>query len=221
MSDQRHPPIAKEGWIHILLAGSVAVLATFTVGWSSCFFWIIFLFFLQFFRDPAKKIPHNDGGVVSPADGRIVSVSKSLAPDNKTDALKISVFMNVFNIHSNRSPVDGLVREVIYRAGGFLNASLDKASDDNEKNVLIIETDSGKLVYCVQIAGLIARRILCYARQGDRLDQGQRYGFIRFGSRVDLYLPPTAAPSVAIGDKVSAGETIVAVMNPDLGTSPN
>src|SRR4029077_18067102 len=123
---------------------------------------------------------------------------------------KVSVFMNVFNVHSNRSPVDGEVREAWYHSGGFLNAALAKASLENERNALWIRTAAGADVACVQIAGLIARRILCYVKAGDRLARGQRYGFIRFGSRVDVYLPLDAVPKAAIGDKVYAAETVLA-----------
>jgi phosphatidylserine decarboxylase len=131
-------------------------------------------------------------------------------PYRGVDALKISVFMNVFNVHSNRSPVDAVVKDVIYSKGLFVNASFDKASSDNERNALILRMDDGTELSCVQVAGLIARRILCYVKPGDRLKRGERYGFIRFGSRVDVYLPPDARPRVAIGDKVKATTTVIA-----------
>jgi len=120
------------------------------------------------------------------------------------------VFMNVINVHSNRSPVEGIVKQRWYHGGSFLNASLDKSSDENERTALWIRTDDGIDLTCVQVAGFVARRILCYANAGDRLSRGQRYGFIRFGSRVDLYLPVGTAPRVSIGDKVTAGETVFA-----------
>jgi phosphatidylserine decarboxylase len=126
--------------------------------------------------------------------------------------VKVSVFMNVFNVHSNRSPVDGTVENVWYFPGLFVNADLDKASTGNERNAVHLRTASGKDITVVQVAGLIARRILCYVGKGDRLSAGQRYGFIRFGSRVDVYLPPGATPKVAIGDKVSATSTVLAVL---------
>ena len=127
--------------------------------------------------------------MLSPADGKVMSVERARDPYLERDALKISVFMNVFNVHSNRSPVDGVVRKRWYHAGSFVNAALDKASLENERNALHIATATGVDVTCVQIAGLIARRILCYVEPGDTLRRGQRYGFIRFGSRVDVYLP--------------------------------
>jgi phosphatidylserine decarboxylase len=137
-------------------------------------------------------------------------VSKARDPWLQRDAIKISVFMNVFNVHSNRSPVDGQVKARWYNAGSFLNAALDKASTENERNALWLKTVGGHDVTCVQVAGLVARRILCYVKEGDVLVRGQRYGFIRFGSRVDVYLPPDAEPVAALGDKVSATETILA-----------
>ena len=148
--------------------------------------------------------------MLSPADGRIVKVERVRDPYVDRDALLVSVFMNVFNVHSNRSPVDGSVVDVWYHAGSFVNAALDKASTENERNALHLRTAAGVDVTCVQIAGLIARRILCYAKAGDQLARGQRYGFIRFGSRVDVYLPTNAKPRVAVGDKVSATQTILA-----------
>ncbi len=206
-----HPLIAKEGWpfLAIGLVASVAVGSFCGWGWSVPF-WLITLFVLQFFRDPPRTVPADPLAVMSPADGRVVVVGKALDPYRNRDALKISVFMNVFNVHSNRSPVDGRVSEVVYHHGSFFNASLDKASVENERNALLITTSSGRDVTCVQVAGLIARRILCYVGAGAALARGQRYGFIRFGSRVDLYLPLDAEPQAAIGDKVYASETVLA-----------
>jgi phosphatidylserine decarboxylase len=137
-------------------------------------------------------------------------VGKAQDPYLRRDALKISVFMNVFNVHSNRSPVDGVVKERWYFPGAFVNAALDKASLQNERNALWLQTDDGRDVTCVQVAGLIARRILCYVEAGDRLARGQRFGFIRFGSRVDVYLPLDAEVKAAIGDKVYAAESVLA-----------
>ncbi|MGE3513418.1 MAG: phosphatidylserine decarboxylase, partial [Vicinamibacterales bacterium] len=155
-------------------------------------------------------IPAGVKAVLSPADGRIVMVGAARDPYLGRDALKISVFMNVFNVHSNRSPVDGQVIDVWYHAGSFLNAAIDKASEENERNALHLRTADGVDVTCVQVAGLIARRILCYVGAGDRLARGQRYGFIRFGSRVDVYLPPGSRPLAQVGDKVSATSTVLA-----------
>jgi len=165
---------------------------------------------LQFFRDPPRRGSTEPLAVLSPADGRIVAVLNTVDPYGKRDALKISVFMNVFNVHSNRSPVDGKVLSVEYFPGKFFNAALDKASLENERNAMVLETASGHMVTAVQVAGLVAKRILCYAKTGDLLARGQRYGFIRFGSRVDVYLPPGSRPRVTIGDKVSATSTVLA-----------
>jgi phosphatidylserine decarboxylase len=205
-----HPIIAKEGWPFLLLTLGVAILTTVYSAWVSIPFWIIFVFVLQFFRDPARTIPQQANAVLSPADGRIVVVEKAQDPYANREALKISVFMNVFNVHSNRAPVDGKIEKVQYFPGKFVNADLDKASIENERNALVITAANGQTVSCVQVAGLIARRILCYVQPGEQLKRGQRYGFIRFGSRVDVYLPLTAVPKVTVGDKVSATETILA-----------
>lgn len=206
-----HPIIAREGWPFLAITAILAfALQSFGLTFLAAIAWILFLFVLQFFRDPPRFIPSQANAVVSPADGRIVAVERVNDPYAQREALKISVFMNVFNVHSNRIPVPGTIKSVDYFPGQFVNADLDKASTDNERNAIVIETSAGVLVTSVQVAGLIARRILCYAKAGDSVDKGQRYGFIRFGSRVDVYLPPESVPKVAIGDKVSASSTILA-----------
>ncbi len=210
MKDWPHPIIAREGWPFLTVSLIVAVAVTWCCGWWSLPFWIVYFFILQFFRDPPREIPQGEGLVLCPADGRVLLVGAVKDPYRNVDALKISVFMNVFNVHSNRSPVDALVKDVVYNKGLFVNASFDKASSDNERNALILKMDDGTEISCVQIAGLIARRILCYVKPGERLKRGQRYGFIRFGSRVDVYLPTDARPRVAIGDKVKATTTVIA-----------
>ena len=205
-----HPIIAREGWPYLAFAVVVSTVVTWFASWWSLPFWLGSLFVLQFFRDPARNVPADPALVCAPADGRIVMVENTEDPYAAEAALKISVFMNVFNVHSNRSPVDGEVTRVNYFPGGFINAALDKASLENERNALRIRMDNGIELTCVQIAGLVARRILCYVKAGDRLVKGQRFGFIRFGSRVDVYLPPLARARVAVGDKVYAGETVLA-----------
>jgi phosphatidylserine decarboxylase len=206
-----HPLIAREGWPFLLIAAAIALLVGLFLGWWwSVPVWLLALFILQFFRDPPREVPADPSAVVSPADGRVVEVSRSQDPYVKREALKVSVFMNVFNVHSNRSPVDGTVKERWYFPGAFVNAALDKASLDNERNALWLRTPEGRDVTCVQVAGLIARRILCYVEPGARLERGQRFGFIRFGSRVDLYLPPDAEMKAAIGEKVYAAESVLA-----------
>jgi len=205
-----HPIIAKEGWPYLALLVVVTLLAHYLGGISwSWPLWIIFFFVLQFFRDPQRIAALGRDLVLSPADGRIVVVEKTNDPYAGREALKISVFMNVFNVHSNRSAVNGLVKEIQYFPGKFVNADLDKASTENERNAVVIDAN-GQIVTLVQVAGLIARRILCYIHVGDRLKAGERYGFIRFGSRVDVYLPLTAEPLVSVGDKVFATNTALA-----------
>lgn len=206
-----HPFIAKEGWPFIAIAFFMAVFASFFLpSWLALLVWVLLVFVVQFFRDPPRSIPDLQGAVLCPADGRIVKVEQVQDPYADREALLISVFMNVFNVHSNRVSVDGVVNKVQYFAGSFLNASLDKASTQNERNAVVITTPQGQVVTQVQVAGLVAKRILCYAKVGDTLEKGQRYGFIRFGSRVDMYLPLDATPCVAPGDKVSATSTILA-----------
>jgi len=211
VSNYPHPIIAREGWPFLAIAIAVAVVLA-AAGW-----WVLaavallaVAFIVQFFRDPPRVVPQQPDAVLSPADGRVVKVEPARDPFLDRDALKISVFMNVFNVHSNRSPVDGKVIGAWYHKGSFFNAAMDKASLENERNALHLRTAGGHDVTCVQIAGLIARRILCYVKPGDELARGQRYGFIRFGSRVDVYLAPAARPRVAVGDTVFATETMLA-----------
>ncbi|HEY6822767.1 MAG TPA: phosphatidylserine decarboxylase [Burkholderiales bacterium] len=210
MKSYPHPIIAREGWPFLAFALAVSVATSVFFGWWSVPLWLATLFILQFFRDPAREAPADPLAVLAPADGRIVEVSRSQDPYVKREALKVSVFMNVFNVHSNRSPVDGTVKERWYFPGAFVNAALDKASLSNERNAIWLRTPAGADVTCVQVAGLIARRILCYVAAGAELARGQRFGFIRFGSRVDVYLPLDAEVKAAIGEKVSAGETVIA-----------
>lgn len=173
-------------------------------------FWLIFIFCLQFFRDPARVIAGGDKSVLAPADGRIVVVEETQDPYLNRRALKVSVFMNVFNVHSNRAPLSSVVENKWYNPGRFLNADLDKASLENERCALHLKTPGGQDVTCVQIAGLIARRILNYVAPGKSLEAGERFGFIRFGSRVDLYLPLDSQVKVVIGEKVYASSSILA-----------
>lgn len=213
MNNYPHPVIAREGWPFLAGVIVIALMVSFVFGgfWA-LLAWLAALFVLQFFRDPARIVPQDDGAVLSPADGRIVMVERIADPYVQRDAIKISVFMNIFNVHSNRSPVDGTVERVWYFPGKFINADLDKASSENERNAIWLRTADGTDITVVQVAGLIARRILCYVNYGDELARGQRYGFIRFGSRVDVYLPLDATIKVSIGDKVAATTTILAVL---------
>jgi len=205
-----HPFIAREGWPFLAIAVAICLTATWFIGWWALPLWLVAVFILQFFRDPPREVPDDPRAIVSPADGRVVEVSRAQDPYLRREALKVSVFMNVFNVHSNRSPVDGVVKERWYFPGGFLNAALDKASLENERNALWLQTQAGADVTTVQVAGLIARRILCYVGSGARLARGERFGFIRFGSRVDVFLPLDAEVKAAIGDKVYAAESVLA-----------
>jgi len=211
-----HPMLAREGWPFIGLALVLSLLVTVLWGGVVAIpFYIVLVFVLQFFRDPPRAVPQQANAVLSPADGRIVKIEKVRDPYADRDALLISVFMNVFNVHSNRASVDGVVRAVQYFPGLFVNADLDKASSENERNAVVIDANvNGQqhVVTLVQVAGLIARRILCYVHPTDVLAKGERYGFIRFGSRVDVYLPLSAIPKVAPGDKVSATNTVLATL---------
>ena len=205
-----YPLIAREGTVHLCIALLCGILASWFWGLASIPVWILVLFVLQFFRDPKRNISTEPGAVVSPASGKIVSVAEEANPYLEgVTSLKVSVFMNVFSVHSNLVPFAGEIKEVWYHPGSFVNAALDKASTENERNAIWIRSESGDDIVSVQIAGLIARRILCYVAKGDRVETGQRYGFIRFGSRVDLYLPVETQLSVKLGQWVSSGNDII------------
>lgn len=204
-------PIAIEGlpFAIPLLILSVA-LWYFGMKYPAVFFTLLTIFVIWFFRNPGRNIPEGASAVISPADGRII-VAEEINEDRylKQKTLKISVFMNVFNVHVNRNPYSGKVVDVIYNKGKFISANLDKASLDNEQNAVILDIGSGKKIMFVQIAGLIARRIVCYLKPGDIVEKGNRMGLIRFGSRVDVYLPAGSKLNVKIGDTVVAGETVL------------
>lgn len=207
----RHPVLAREGWAHITVAAVLALLSTWLAPWWIWGpLWAILVFVVQFFRDPRRVSPSDPGLVVSPADGKIVFAGIAPDPYLERDSYKISVFMNVFSVHSNRAPVEGSIQDEWYTPGKFINAALDKSSELNERKALWIRDPEGNDVTVVQVAGLVARRILCYVKKGDTVRRGQRYGFIRFGSRVDVYLPPgTFEPEVGLGDKLTAGVSIL------------
>ena len=215
-----HTIIAQEGWLFIIGGLVLSVLFTCLCGWWSLPFWAFTLFCVNFFRDPARNIPEAPDAILSPADGRVVVVERAIDPYRQTSALKISIFMNIFNVHSQRSPISGSVTEVQYTAGKFVNASLDKSSNENERNAVLMTTRTGRELTVVQ-AGLVAHRILCYTNKGDSILRGERYGFIRFGSRIDVYLPLDATANVAIGDKIRASETILAYLPLEKSDVPN
>jgi phosphatidylserine decarboxylase len=207
-------PTHKEGWRFIAIFAAITVVLTLI--WSPLLWpglaatvWCYY-----FFRDPVRSVPQQDGLIVSPADG-VVSLIVETPPPPELDLgdaprIRVSVFMNVFNCHVNRAPVGGTIRKIVYHSGKFLNASLDKASEHNERNALTIERADGRTIAVVQIAGLVARRILCHAAEGQSIGTGERFGLIRFGSRLDVYLPAGVQPLVCLGQTMVAGETILA-----------
>jgi phosphatidylserine decarboxylase len=208
-----YPIIAKEGWLFIGISITASLVTSLWCLKASIPLWIISLFILQFFRDPTRPIPHDKNLIISAADGRVISIEKTTDPYKKRKTIKVSVFMNVFNVHSNKAPVSGAIIKKWYSPGKFFNASLSKASLENERCALLIETQDKQLITCVQIAGLIARRILCYKKAGDKLLKGERYGFIRFGSRVDLYLPENSKIKVVLGQKVKSCQSVIAELS--------
>lgn len=203
--------IAPEGAPFIGLAAFSAFLTAILGWWIPCLvFWLLCVFAVWFFRDPERAIVQENNTAASPADGQIVKIESCPDPFTGKSHTRISVFMNIFSVHVNRAPVACQVMAIKYFPGKFLNASLDKASTDNERCAWLLRDDAGEAWTVVQIAGLIARRIVCRAEPGDQLMRGQRIGLIRFGSRVDLYLPADYTPLVKLGDKVFAGETPIA-----------
>lgn len=216
-----HPFIAKEGWPFIAGTGLVALVVT-ALDWDflSLICWALFVLVLQFFRDPAREIPQGEKLVLSVVDGRVLKVEKAVDPYTGQVSLLIAVFMNLFNVHSQRFPVNGTVLKKVYRPGKYFNASLDKASAENEQCGLVVRASDGNQLTFVQIAGLVTHRILNYVKEGDVLKAGDRYGFIRFGSRVDMYLPLNAHPKVVIGEKVWATTTVLAVLDEPAGGEP-
>lgn len=197
-------PVARPGLIFICFGGALFFLFL-VAGWFclASIFFLLTAFTAWFFRDPDRPAPPPGFGL-SPADGRILKIERTENPYTNAPAKKVSIFMNVFNVHVNRVPIGGRLVSQIYYPGAFLNASFDKASANNERNVLIMDTDEGQ-VTMVQIAGLVARRIVSWVEEGEKLERRQRFGMIRFGSRVDLYLPPTSEIMVVVGQTVQAG----------------
>ncbi len=212
-ANHKYPLLAREGWPHTVLVIALAAGVHYFAGFAAAApFWLFGIFVLQFFRDPARQVALEPGAVVCPADGRVIAIGEAYDPYLKRLALRVSIFMNVFNVHSNFSPATGVVQQRWYSQGKFFNAALDKASAENERNALWIKTDDGEDIVVVQVAGLIARRILCYVGVADRLNRGDRYGFIRFGSRVDIYLPLNSKIRVSLVNKVKAGSDIVGIL---------
>ena len=201
--------VVAEGIPFIILPGSTAIIA-FLSGLSliAGILFLLTLFVIWFFRNPHRTIPENTLQLISPADGKVIRIEEvSSGGDLERSFIKISIFMNVFNVHVNRIPCSGRVVSVRYSPGKFLSANLDKASALNEKNTVLIRRDDGREIIVVQIAGLIARRIVCWIKEGMEVKKGDRFGLIRFGSRVEVLLPLGSRPLVKIGEKVKAGET--------------
>jgi phosphatidylserine decarboxylase len=211
-------PFAKEGYPFIAYAvGLTALLSTASCQFESMVLlipallsFLLTFFVLYFFRNPERKTPADPGAVIAPADGTVIVAERVTETPLGVEALKISIFMSVFNVHVNRSPYDGTVVDIFHHQGKFFDARDGRASCENERNGIIIEIAGGAKIAFVQIAGLVARRIISYPLVGDLLKRGERYGLIRFGSRVDVYLPMDVAPLVKLGDKTVAGETVLA-----------
>jgi phosphatidylserine decarboxylase len=202
-----------------ILGGLIAVMLGLAIGpWLAWLGLLFALFCLFFFRDPERVPPGRPGAVVAPADGRVVSVTPAVPPAElglgAMPRWRVSTFLSILNVHVNRVPADGIITRIAYRHGSFLSASLDKASDDNERNAVALRLSDGREIAVVQIAGMIARRIVCDLREGDAVRAGQRFGIIRFGSRADLYLPEGVRPLVAVGQTMIGGETVIAELTP-------
>ena len=221
-----HPEGRKFGIAAIGISLVFAFFAWETLAWPMAF---LSLGIFAFFRDPERVVPQDEASIVSPADGRVVQIAETVPPRelvvddgsgttglDDTPVTRISIFMSVFDVHINRTPIAGMVQRVVYIPGQFLNAELDKASEDNERQHLLVERSDGVRVGFTQIAGLIARRIVPFVKPGDTLGVGQRVGLIRFGSRVDVYLPAGTGSRVMLGQRVVAGETVIA----ELGKQP-
>ncbi len=206
-------PVAAEGWPFIIPLAVVTALL-FALGWKNTGYVVLVLtlFVLFFFRDPERSVPEGKGVVVSPADGRVIVIKDIFEPTYlKQDVKQVSIFLSVFNVHVNRAPLEGTVETVKYNPGKFHVASVDKASLDNERTAMVI-ANGGRKILVKQIAGLIARRIVCYAKPGDTVKTGERYGLIRFGSRVDIFLPKDADLKVKLGDRIKGARDIIAVV---------
>ena len=210
----RNQPIAQEGYPFIVLFGFVTlVFALLGWGFLTILLLTLTLFSVYFFRNPERVVPEGEKLVVAPADGKVIFVGEVEEPRYfEARVTRVSIFMNVFNVHVNRVPCDGKVVEMYYQKGEFLNASLDKAADCNEQGGMLLETASGRQLLVVQIAGLIARRIVTYPVIGDVLKRGMRYGLIRFGSRVDIYFPKGSDVQILLGERTVAGETILGTL---------
>ena len=213
-SATKRPFIHPEGWKFAAIFFAISMAALMLWMPLAAIGFLLTLFTLWFFRDPERNTPQDSNLIISSADGKVCLIDEAYPPEELSmDSQKmkrICVFMNVFNVHVNRSPIKGVAKDIVYKKGQFLNASLDKASDKNERSSLVINTDNGTKIIVVQIAGLIARRILGFISTNHSLEQGERFGLIRFGSRVDIYMPLDAVTKCVVGDTVTAGESVLA-----------
>ncbi|NTW99851.1 MAG: phosphatidylserine decarboxylase family protein [Geobacteraceae bacterium] len=216
----QNTPVALEGIPFIAgFGGAALLLYLFFESWHSLWLLaltiialVLALFSLYFFRNPSRRIPAVDGGVVAPADGVVIYLGNAMAEHLDVEMTKISIFMSVFSVHINRAPVTGRIIDNFYVTGKFLDVRDERATFENERNGLVVETARGLKIVVVQVAGLIARRIVCYPLVGQMMVQGERYGLIRFGSRLDVYLPKNSAVKVTMGQKTVAGETILGIL---------
>jgi phosphatidylserine decarboxylase len=210
----RFPAMHPEGRRYVIIA-AVATLLSLVI-WKVLFWPLAFLTLgvAAFFRDPIRVTPRDDSLVIAPADGLVTMIQPVVPPAEldilgTTPLIRVSIFMSVFDVHVNRTPIQGIIRRVVYISGKFLNADLDKASEENERQHLVVEGKDGRLIGFTQIAGLVARRIVAFVKEGDMVAPGQRIGLIRFGSRVDVFLPADTACQVILGQRTIAGETII------------
>ena len=213
----KRPVIHPEGWKFAFIFFVISLLTYLVYAPISVIGFLLTLFTLWFFRDPSRNTPVDSNLIISSADGKVCLIDEACPPTEvsmKQEKMKrVCVFMNVFNVHVNRSPVAGVISDIVYKEGQFLNASLDKASEKNERSSLVINSNHGADIVVVQIAGLIARRILGFVSKNQNLNQGERFGLIRFGSRVDIYIPLDSTVKCSVGDKVVAGESVLASFN--------
>ena len=212
-------PILSDGWRFIALFAAATLLAALTgIGWLFWPLFVVTLWSIYFFRDPPRAVPQEDRLLIAPADGLVQMIADAVPPaelglgDQKMT--RVSIFLSVFDVHINRAPCAGTVEVRAYRPGKFLNAAADKASEENERMAIALRRADGKLIGCVQIAGWVARRIVCYVQPGQAVAAGERFGHIRFGSRTDLYLPAGARLLVAAGQRMIGGETVMAELDP-------
>jgi len=215
MADQaRGWPIAREG-VPFLAAAAVPAVAAWTLGWMvvGSLFGTAALFIGWFFRNPLRRVPGGPNLIVSPGDGRVLAVVEEEEPRFlKNRAVRVSIFLNPLNVHINRTPCAGVVKAVVYSPGKFRVASRPEATLENEQTAVLLETESGRCILCVQVAGYVARRIVCWVSEGEQVARGERYGLIRFGSRMDLYVPIGTTLRVKTGDRVVGGESVIGVL---------